>query len=192
MGVYDNVTVEQFKDYYARDFSALYLPVWSVVKTYSVGDKVYYSDTQKFYQSLVDNNSSLPTSDEWELIEDDVFNFIQDSDIAKAMGQAKLSINSRFGADDDERVLIFLHLVAFYLLLDLKNAGASVGSSFNGVVSSKSVGDVSESYAIPEYITKNPLYSMYAQNGYGLKYLSLIMPYMACTLGFFEGRTTCG
>ena len=59
-----------------------------------------------------------------------------------------------------------------------------------GIVQSKSVGSVSESYAIPQWMLNNPSYSMYAVNGYGRKYLSLIRPYLLGTIILSKGRTT--
>ena len=85
-----------------------------------------------------------------------------------------------------------MHLVAFYLVFDIKNSSAGINSSFTGTLNSKSVGDVSESYGIPTWMTENPMYSIYAQNGYGLKYLSLIAPYMAITIMFSKGGSTLG
>lgn len=189
--IFESVTVEQFKEYYNRDFP--YVPFFNNEKTYFIDDVVYYEETSNFYKSLIDNNTELPTDTEaWEVTKDDLLNYVTDADIQKAIGQALINANARFGADDDERVIIFLHLVAFYLVMDLKNASAGINSTYSGIVASKSVGDVSESYNFPTWLINSPIYSMYNSNGYGMKYLSLILPYLSVTILFSRGGSTCG
>lgn len=183
------VTVDLFKSYYLRDFP--YLPVYEEGKTYFLNEVVYYENN--FYKSLTDINTSIPTdSSYWAIEPGNIYNYVTDSDIEKAIGQAILNGNEDFGANDNDKITIFLHLVAFYLVMDLKNAAAGVNSSFSGLIASKSVGDVSESYNFPTWITNSPIYSIYSQNGYGMKYLSLIIPYLSVTVLFSRGRSTCG
>jgi len=185
------VTVEQFKTYYARDFYNYYLPVWQEGKAYAKGAAVYYTDGN-FYNSLIDNNITAPSDAEsWQINSSlSIYNYITDDDIQRAIGQALLNANEYFGADDAEKVTIFLHLIAFYLVMDLKNASAGLNSAYAGLTASKSVGSVSESYNFPQWVMNNPLYSIYTSNGYGMKYLSLIIPYLSCTVLFSRGRTT--
>lgn len=186
---FETVTVEEFKDYFFRDFP--YLPVWNAIKTYWTGDIVYYMDN--FYKSLVDDNTSLPDDESvWQKVKGDKFAYITDEDIAKAMTQALPNANERFGESCVEKKNIYLHLVAFYLVFDIKNSSTGINSSYLGTVASKSVGDVSESYNIPSWLMNSPLYSIYSQNGYGLKYLSLIAPYTAVTILFARGNSTIG
>ena len=190
--VFKSVTVEEFKAFYARDFYNMFLPVWVATKAYAKDDIVYYTDNN-FYKALVANTGVIPSSDttKWQVVTGlSVFNYITDDDIRKAMAQALTAANEDFGEDDDEKKRIFLHLVAFFLVLDLKNASAGLNSSYAGLVASKSVGSVSTSYNFPQWIINSPLYSIYSQNGYGLKYLSLILPYLGCTVLFSTGRTT--
>lgn len=187
--LYSTVTVQQFKEYFFRDFS--FLPLWVENKIYFAGDLVFYNNN--FYTSKVDNNTSLPTDTEnWEATPGDQYDYVTDADIERAMSQAMLSVNYRFGNDDSTRIMIYLHLVAFYLVMDWKNAQAGTSSSYSGFVASKSVGDVSESYNFPQWVANSPVYSMYLSNGFGMKYLSLIIPYLSCTILFSPGRTTCG
>lgn len=63
-------------------------------------------------------------------------------------------------------------------------------SNGGGIVASKSVGSVSESYSIPQWMLNNPTFSMYAQNGYGRKYLSLIQPFLVGNIILSKGATT--
>ena len=185
--IFQTVTVEQFKEYFFRDFP--FLPLYQEGKTYFTGDIVYVEPN--FYKSLIDNNTQPVTDTEaWEVTKGDIYNYVTDADIERAMSQALINANSRFGADDTEKINIYLHLVAFYLVMDLRNAQGS--GMFSGYVSSKSVGDVSESYSFPTWLMNEPLYGLYSQNGYGMKYLSLILPYLGITLLFSPGRSTYG
>lgn len=187
--IFETVTVEQFKEYFFRDFP--FLPVYEEGKAYFADDEVYYINN--FYTSLIDNNTALPTDTQaWKVTKDDIYNYVTDADITKAMSQAIINGNPRFGDNDEERINIYLHLIAFYLCIDLKNAASGINSTYSGLVASKSVDGVSESYNFPQWLVNNPVYSMFNQNGYGMKYLSLILPYLSCTILFSRGRTTYG
>ncbi len=187
--IFSTVTIEQFKEYYFRDFP--FLPYYLGYKSYKTGDIVFYNDN--FYKSLTNNNTAEPTDTEnWQVTTGDKYSYVTDEDIAKAMTQAQMNANERFGSTCNEKIYIYLHLVAFYLVMDLKNASAGINSAYSGLVASKSVGDVSESYNFPQWVVNSPLYSIYSQNGYGMKYLSLIIPYLSVTIMFSQGRTTFG
>ena len=188
--IFDTVTVEQFKAYFYRDFP--YLPVYSPDVTYWKGDLAFENDN--FYQSLTDDNTGNAVTDttNWKKVKGDKFAYITDEDINKAMTQAYPNANLMFGETCQEKINIYLHLIAFYLVFDIKNSSTGINSSFMGALASKSVGDVSESYNIPQWMLENPTYSIFGQNGYGLKYLSLIAPYTAVTVLFSRGETTIG
>ena len=187
---FDTVTVEEFKDYFFRDFP--YLPIWNPVTTYWKDDVVFYEDN--FYKSLSDNKIDMTpdVSSVWLKIKGDKYAYITDEDISKAMTQALPNANERFGETCVEKKNIYLHLVAFYLVFDIKNSSTGINSSYLGAVASKSVDGVSESFSIPNWLLNSPLYSIYSQNGYGLKYLSLIAPYTAVTVLFAPGNSTIG
>lgn len=188
--IFNTVTVEQFKDYFYRDFP--FLPTYKSNKVYFKDDIVFDEDTEIFYQSLIDaNREPLDTQEAWQIVKDDIYNYITDLDVEKAMTQAR--INAKYYGDNDcEAINIYLHLVAFYLCVDLSNSSTGINSKYAGIVQSKSVGNVSESYAVPTWLQNSPMYSLYGQNGYGLKYMSLISPFLACTILFSRGGSTCG
>lgn len=187
--IFNTVTTEDFKQYFFRDFS--YLPLFMSYKAYMKGDIVYYENTGYLYESLIDNNETAPTNTtNWKRISGSKYDYVTDEDIEKAMTQARVSGNSRFGNNCNEKIYIYLHLVAFYLVMDWKNAHAGVASAFGGMVASKSVGDVSESYNFPTWLMNSPLYSLYSTNGFGMKYLALILPYLSCTILYSNGRST--
>lgn len=185
--IFETVTVEQFKSYFFRDFP--FLPLWDKDVIYFKDNLVFYENN--FYKSLIDNNTSLPTdSQNWQITKGDVYNYVTNDDIKRAMSQAIINSNYRFGATDEQKINIYLHLIAFYLVLDLKNSSSGVNSSYSGMIASKSVDGVSVSYNFPQWLVNNPLYSLYSQNGFGMKYLSLILPYLSTTILFSRGRTT--
>lgn len=183
------VSTTDFQDLFSRDFP--YLPVYVEGKAYFTNDIVYYEPN--FYQSLVDNNTELPTNTtNWQVINDSVNNYIQDSDIMRAFNEAVINFNVNLFTDQNSAIMVFLYLVAHYLVIDLNNAMNPLALGFMGFTQSKSVGSVSESYGIPQWMLNNQALSAYAQTGYGRKYLSLIQPYLIGNVLFFPGRTTCG
>lgn len=179
-----NISPDEFRNFFPR-FTPVYLPVYVEGKTYFNGDIVYYNEL--FYQCIVENTVELPTVEtDWKLINQDVLNYTRDEDIENAMAEASVNFNESL-FDDEQAKLIFLYLTAYYLTYDLQNATGAVQT---GVITSKSVGSVSESYGIPTSFLNNPMYSLYAKNGYGLKYLSLIIPYLQGNLLFYKGAIT--
>lgn len=196
MASIDNISVEAFKALFNRDFP--YLPVWVADKAYFKDDIVF--ETLNFYISLVDNNTTEPALDvantaqnyshKWKLYNDSTDNYISDADIQRAFSEAKVNFNPNFFPDDATAEMVFYYLAAHYLVVDLNNAMNPLAYGFNGFTQSKSVGSVSESYGIPQWIMTNPILSQYAQTGYGRKYLSLIMPYLHGNVFLVLGRTT--
>ena len=177
------VTTDDFKNLFTRDFP--YLPVYIEGKTYFKDDEVYFEPN--FYKSLTDGNTTEPTdTTNWEAVNDSVDNYIQDSDIMRAFKEAKVNFNAGLFGDDDTVKMVFLYLAAHYLVIDLNNAMNPMAMGFMGFTQSKSVGSVSESYAVPQWMLNN------AQTGYGRKYLSLIQPYLVGNIIFVPGRTTYG
>lgn len=183
------VTTDDFKNLFTRDFP--YLPVYVEDKAYFKDDEVYY--VPNFYKSLTDGNTTLPTdTTNWALVNDSVDNYIQDADIMRAFNEAKVNFNAALFGDDDTIKMVFLYLAAHYLVIDLNNAMNPLAMGYMGFTQSKSVGSVSESYAVPSFATNNALLSQLMLTGYGRKYLSLLQPYLVGNLIFVPGRTTIG
>lgn len=181
------ITVDDFKTQFARDFP--YLPVW-VAGSYNQGEEVYYEVTRLFYRARSNGVTSTPdTNADWEQIDDNVINYVQDSDITRAFGEAQISFNQALFGLDAEIRLAYLYMTAHYLVNDLKTARAGAQSTGDHTVASRSVGNVSESYAIPEAFTKNPIFTFYTKSGYGLKYLNLIFPKIKGNVVSVQGGT---
>ena len=193
MASIENITTYDFKNLFIE---LPYLPVYDDEKVYFKGDIVYVEPN--FYKSLFDNNIDAPPSEGWmpsmgwELYNENILNYVTDKDIERAFMEAAVNFNPNFFVDDDTAEMVFCYLAAHYLVIDKNNALAPFGLGFVGYTQSKSVGSVSESYGIPQYMLNNPLLSGYAQTGYGRKYLSLIQPYLVGNIIFTPGRTTYG
>ena len=184
-----DITVNDFKALFIRDFP--YLPVWQTGKTYFKGDIVYYINN--FYQSKIDGNTFVPTDTyNWQLYNDNVMNYISDEDISRAFVEASINFNKKMFDDCATFKMVFCYLAAHYLVIDLNNAQNPLALGFMSMTQSKSVGSVSESYGIPSWIMNDRNLSLYAQTGYGRKYLSLIQPYLVGNVIFTPGRINFG
>lgn len=183
-----NPTVAGFKTQFPR-FTPMYLPIYAA-GTYFKGDIVYYSTTQLFYKCKVASTTNLPTvTADWELYNDSVLNYCQDSDILEAFAEARVNFNEGLFPDETTALKVFYFLAAHYLTVDFMNA---LGNNQIGIMTSKSVGSVSVGYSIPGWLLNNPMLSMYATTGYGIKYASLIKPYLTGNFFIVKGRITVG
>lgn len=186
MASIDNITVQDFKNLFTRDFP--YLPLYVDGKAYFTGDEVYVEPN--FYTSLTDGNMTQPPNEDWQLTNNSTDNYISDADIERAFTEARVNFNPNLFTDDATAIMVFCYVAAHYLVIDLNNAQNPLALGFMGFTQSKSVGSVSESYAVPQWMLNNPILSGYAQTGYGRKYLSLIQPYMVGNIIFTPGCTT--
>lgn len=116
--------------------------------------------------------------------------FVRDDDITKAFTEAKCVFNPGLFGDDDSLKTTYLYLAAHYLVNDLQTSAQGVNSVGFFPVNSRSVGGVSESYTIPEWVTKDPILSAFSTTRYGIKYLSLIKPLLIGNVQVAFGWTT--
>lgn len=114
---------------------------------------------------------------------------VSDNDITRAISEAKMNFNESLFDTDDEKKIIFLYLTAYYLVVDINNINTQGASNNGGLVTYKQVRNVAESFKVPKWIEESPMYSMFSQNGYGLKYLTMIYPYLIGNVGIVPGRT---
>ena len=187
MSIFDNLTASDFKTQFPR-FTPQYLSdiTYSATKTYFKDDIVYYETL--FYKCKKQTTTNLPTvTADWDLYNDSVLNYTTDENIQSAYAEARVNFNPSLFEDEETAKLVFLYLAAFYATYDFAIA---TGTASVGVATSKSVGSVSESYGISTAILEKPQFAIYAQNGYGCKYLSLIMPYLTGAIFLIPGKTT--
>lgn len=183
------ITPQMFKDHFKYDFP--YLVEWDDTELYNTGNRVYYPTTKLFYDSLVDGNTDNPPTDEdfWVKVADSVENYISDAQILRAMQEARFAFNQSLWGDDDSITLGFLYLTAYFLVVDTRAQMGGISGNGNFPVSSRQVGNVSESYDIPQAYKDDPLLSAYTSNPYGMKYLTLILPLLRGNVASVCGRT---
>lgn len=114
---------------------------------------------------------------------------VSDSEITRAMTEASMNFNEALFDTQDEKKLIFSYLTAYYLVVDINNANAQGAGNNGGLVTYRQVRNVAESFKVPKWIEESPMFSMFSQNGYGLKYLTMIYPYLIGNVGIVPGRT---
>ena len=166
-----NVTTEEFKSQFARNFP--YLPLYQEGKVYYEGDEVYVEPN--FYQSLINNNSQPITDNKsWQVIDDSINNYVSDADIERAKAEACANFNIALVSCEKVQKLVFLYLWAFYLSYDLSLAQGGAYGSVNFPVTDVTVGSVHEAYYVPKVYLEDPILGFYARNGFGLKYLNLV------------------
>lgn len=185
--IFDSLTTGQFKEQFPR-FSPQYASEleYDDEKTYFKGDIVYYEGG--FYTCLNEICGDDPLDEaNWKSYNDSILNYTRDEDIWEAYGEAKINFNESLFGDEESALRVFLFLAAHYLTVDFNNA---LGLNQIGIPTSKSVGSVSEGYTIPPYIQNNPALSMYCTTGYGVKYATLIYPYLIGNVMLFKGGVT--
>lgn len=185
----NTITVSDFKALFKRDFP--YLPVYDNAALYNTGGVVYYPTTQLFYKCTQNGTTGIvPTdTDNWELTTGSVDDYVSDDDIERAFQEAKILFNQGLWGDDDQIKLGYLYLTAHYLVNDLRATAAGLAGTGYFPVSSRSVGNVSESYFIPDAYKDNPAFAFLSQSAYGMKYLSLVGPRLIGNVVAVFGRT---
>lgn len=173
-----NYTVAEFKTYFAvRYFPYLSDITYKETATYNIGDEVYYNNA--FYTSIVANNvGNIPAvpSNYWTVTIDNVENYVLDTDISNAIGEASMNFNEGLWGSDEEKKLAFGYLVAHYLCLDVQTALQGLASNGNYPIQSKSVGSISVGFAIPAMYLQDPFVAYLNKTGFGQKYFSLLIP----------------
>lgn len=183
------ITTADFKAQFPR-FTPQYLSsiMYSGSQTYFKGNVVYYNNN--FYICKVEITTNNPsTTSDWDVYNDSVLNYTQDEDILNAYNEAKVNFNENLFPNKETALMVFLYLAAHYLTVDFNNA---LGIGQLGITTSKSVGSVSESYTIPNWLLNNSALSPYATTGYGIKYASLIRPYLIGNVMVVKGGITFG
>lgn len=180
------ITEDDFKAQFFRDFT--FINTWLVTITYATGNQVFFDVEKRFYESLTNGNiGNLPTDDtKWKQIPSN--KLISDLDINNAFAEACVTFNEALFTNDDNLKLGFLYLSAHYLVHDL-NANGLSGAGQIGIVSSRSVGSVSEGFSIPQAFLDKPIYSFYVRSTYGIKYLNMVLPRLAGNVVSIEGAT---
>lgn len=112
---------------------------------------------------------------------------ITDADLTKAMFEASVNFNEDLFEDADVLKVAYLYLSAHFLCVNLQTAASGYNSVGYSPVSSRSVGGVSESYEIPEWLRKDPVLFSFNTTRYGQTYLSMVRPLLIGNTGIFQG-----
>lgn len=101
---------------------------------------------------------------------------VLDSDIATAFVDTNVTISQRLFGDQASYTAGYLQLSAHYLVSNIQASTQGLNGTYEWLVTSKSVGSVSQSFGIPDRVLNNPAFSAIAKTNYGAKYLSMIWP----------------
>jgi len=116
--------------------------------------------------------------------------YVTDDDILKAFGEAIINFNPGIFSQDEQLRISYLYLTAHYMVNDLQTSAQGISSVGYAPVNSRSVGSVSESYTLPDWMVNDPYMSNFATTRYGQKYLSLIKPLTIGNVQVYLGWTT--
>lgn len=111
---------------------------------------------------------------------------VRDSDIEKAITEALAVFNGDLYETEAVCKLALTYLTAHFLTLDLESADGDGAPVHNQT--SRSVGSVSESVTIPEWMLEGE-FSMYVTTQYGIKWLQLTKPYLGGSVYAVQGGT---
>lgn len=115
--------------------------------------------------------------------------YITDNDIQNGMNEAMVNFTDLYDGGS-KTTIVFLYLAAFYMVWNLQNSAKGISSQSRFPISSNSVGGVAVTYSIPQRYMDDPTLSMYTQNGYGMMFLSLALPYTIGNVDTSLGTTT--
>lgn len=101
---------------------------------------------------------------------------VRDDDITGAQADAGFNVNQDLFGSQGDWNRAFNYLTAHMLVEKLLAAGEGLASQYNWLTTSKSVGDVSESFEIPDRIKKDPMLAAFSKTRYGAMYLQIISP----------------
>jgi hypothetical protein len=135
----------------------------------------------------MDLNSLTPA--EFKKFFCDDFPNLNDSAVLRAFMEARVNFNQSIWGDEDSIKLGYFYLTAHYICMDQRNAAGGSAATGSFPVSSRTVGSVSESYDIPQAYKDNAAFSYLTGSGYGMKYLSMLLPNLVGNIGVVCGAT---
>lgn len=101
---------------------------------------------------------------------------ILDQDVSNSFVKTNIGINPDLWDDQASYTLGYLLLSAHNLVMTLRASSQGINGQFNWAQNNKSVGAVSEGFAIPQRILDNPEFMMLSKTNYGAEYLQLLLP----------------
>jgi len=101
---------------------------------------------------------------------------VTDLDITNALAMAGVNINPAIFPTQAIYTMGYNMLSAHFLCQSLQAAAQGLGGSAQWLTVGKTVGDISESFNIPEKILRSPFLALLSKTSYGCTYLSMISP----------------
>lgn len=114
---------------------------------------------------------------------------VTDADITRAFFEGEVAGNIDLAYDQSVYTMWYLYAAAHFLVMDLRASAGGLEGSYQWSTQSKSVGSVSESYAIPQSIIDNPILNMWTKTPYGAKLMQMMLPYFTANIFSVPGRT---
>ncbi len=114
---------------------------------------------------------------------------ILDGDIGKAFQFVNINVNQALFSDQGSYNIGYLLLSAHYLVMNLRASSQGINGQFAFLESAKSVGSVSQSFAIPQRVLDNPDWAVLMKTNYGAQFLQLILPQLGGNTFISYGRT---
>lgn len=112
-----------------------------------------------------------------------------DADITKAFSLTNVNFNQDLWGDQGSYNIGYFYLSAHYLVMNLRASSQGINGQFNFLQNNKSVGSVSEGFAIPQRVLDNPDWSVLMKTNYGAQYLQLVLPQLAGQIYTVAGST---
>lgn len=115
---------------------------------------------------------------------------LRDADIINAF-VAALSFNMTQALFSSQAAFTYAYnlLTAHYLCRNLTARGTGLGGKMSWLTASKTVGDVTESYEIPDRVLKSPILSKLSTTTYGAQFLELISPRLIGNIHAYHRNT---
>lgn len=114
---------------------------------------------------------------------------VLDQDIVNAFNLVDMSINPGLWPNQTGYQIAYGYLAAHYMVLNLRESSQGLNGQYNWAQNSKSVGQVSEAFTIPQRVIDNPELMMLTKTNYGAMYLQLLLPLLVGQMFSVCGRT---
>lgn len=168
-------SIDEFKRLYFRFFTNFSpYPRWEATTNYFIDNIVYYDVNFVVYKAINDNINKAPdvNSSDWQAQPDiNIANYITQTDLDNAYLFANNNLSGVLTTDNTKQQGFYL-LMAHYLQLNCINVSQQGNQGFDGLLSSRGVGSVSEGYTVNQkYLDLN--YSMLSKTRFGQEYISL-------------------
>lgn len=150
------------------------------VCTPAKGQLLYLNPTFAQFKAFFDRDFPFGT---------DMNTSVREQDVLRAFSEVNTQINQTLYLSQAAYTYGYMYFSAHTLATNLQNSSQGMNGQYNWIQQSKGVGPISESFAIPEQIQKNPYFAALTKTTYGNKYLMDLLPRMTGAMGSVFGNT---